>query len=466
MHALNRTDEIPMRFAHLIEYLHALSAARLAPALLANARIALLDNLGCGLFGATREWGRMITDLVREERSQGRATLYGSEVSVAPARAALANGTCTHGFELDDIILGALSHPGATVVPAALAAAEATQASGTELLRGIVAGYEVMARVGAALGHDHNNRGFHTTGIAGPVASTVAAGLIMNLSVDTLLSAVGTACSSAAGIKAFTQGTGGMVKRMHAGRAAEAGVLACDLARRGFSGPRAAVDGRFGLLEVIGGEHTYPERLDADLGTDFAIARVWIKAYACCGLIHSTMHALESLKSVHHIAPATVRKVHVRTSKRAVEQNGDPQPQDTMTAQYSVPFCAGVALAGDARSPEPFMPDRLWDETVRAIAARTQLSVDDRMDAEYPAHFGAHVAVELESGSTYEQTVLDPHGTAADPFTVAEAEAKFRALAGAAKDAATSDRIIAAVAGLSDASSLATLSAALRNSSA
>jgi 2-methylcitrate dehydratase PrpD len=451
-----------MRFTHLIEFLHGLSAADLSPALTANARIALLDNLGCGLFGAKREWGRMITDLVRDEGSQGRATVYGLGTTCAPARAALANGTCTHGFELDDIIMGALSHPGAVVVPAALAAAEATQATGTELLRSIVAGYEVMARVGAALGHDHNNRGFHTTGIAGPVASTVAAGLVMGLPVDTLLSAVGTACSSASGIKAFTQGTGGMVKRMHAGRAAESGVLACDLARRGFTGPQAAVDGRFGLLEVIGGEHTYPERLDADLGTDFAIGRVWIKAYACCGLIHSTMHALENLKSAHRIAPNAVRAVHVRTSKRAVEQNGDPQPQDTMTAQYSVPFCAGVALAGDARSPEPFMPDHLWDETVRGIAARTRLSVDATMDAEYPAHFGAHVAVELESGAQYEQSVLDPHGTPADPFTAAEAEAKFRLLAGAAKDPAAIERIVKAVAGLSDARSLDALSAALR----
>jgi len=452
-----------MRFANLIEFLHSLSAARLSPALLDNARMALLDNLGCGLFGTQREWGKIVIDLVREEGSQGRATVYGRAETAAPARAALANGTCTHGFELDDIILGALSHPGAVVVPAALAAAEATRARGSELLRAIVAGYEVMARVGAALGHDHNNRGFHTTGIAGPVASTVAAGLVMGLSVDTLLSAVGTACSSAAGIKAFTQGTGGMVKRMHAGRAAEAGVLACELARRGFAGPHAGVDGRFGLLEVIGGEHIYPERLDTDLGVDFAISRVWIKAYACCGLIHSTMHALENLKSAHKIVPAAVRRVHVRTSKRAVEQNGDLQPQDTMTAQYSMPFCAGVALTGDARSPEPFMPDRLWDETVRGIAARTQLSIDPCMDAKYPVHFGAHVEVELESGTMYEQAVLDPHGTAADPFTAAEAQAKFRLLAGAAKSPAAIERIIGAVEELTDAASLERLSTALRS---
>ncbi|MCC7081050.1 MAG: MmgE/PrpD family protein [Burkholderiales bacterium] len=452
-----------MRFTRLVEYLHSVPAAGLPHGLLDHARIALLDNLGCGLFGAQREWGRIVTALVRDEASQGRASVYGSSTGCAPARAALANGTCTHGFELDDIILGALSHPGAVVVPVALAVAESAGASGTDLLRGIVAGYEVMARVGAALGHDHNNRGFHTTGIAGPVAAAVAAGIVLRLPVETILSAVGTACSSASGIKAFTQGTGGMVKRMHAGRAAESGVLACDLAARGFAGPLQAVDGRFGLLEVIGGEHVYPERIDADLGTDFAVSRVWIKAYACCGLIHSTMHALEQLKAVHAITPSSVRSVRVRTSKRAAEQNGDPDPQDTMTAQYSIPFCAGVALTADARSPEPFMPDHLWDERVRGIAARTQLDVDPAMDAHYPAHFGAHVAVELESGAKHERTVLDPHGTPADPFTPAEAEAKFRTLAGAAKDAHGIEAILAAVARLdASAASVAALSAALR----
>jgi 2-methylcitrate dehydratase PrpD len=134
-----------------------------------------------------------------------------------------------------------------------------------------------------------------------------------------------------------------------------------------------------------------------------------------------------------------------------------------MTAQYSIPFCAGVALSADPRSPQPFMPEHLWDETVRAIAARTHLSVDGAMDEQYPAHFGAQVEVELESGSRYQRTVLDPHGTPADPFSAAEAEAKFRLLAGAAKDAAGIERILRAVSELDDAHSLASLSSALQS---
>ena len=211
----------------------------------------------------------------------------------------LANGTSTHGFELDDIIQGALTHPGAVVVSAALAAAEESRASGARLLLGVIAGYEMMARLSLALGAEHNTKGFHTTGVAGPIASVVAAGIVMGLSKEQLLAAIGISCSTAAGIKAFTQGTGGMVKRMHAGHAAEAGIVACELAKRGFTGPMEGIDGRFGLLEVIGGSDVKPEALDSDLGAAFAITRIWVKAYPCCGLIHSTAHALESLKAEH-----------------------------------------------------------------------------------------------------------------------------------------------------------------------
>jgi len=311
--------------------------------------LALLDNIGCGLYGSRQQWGCIVRDLVLAERSHGNATLYGSAKPVAPIHAALANGTATHGFELDDIILGSLTHPGAVVVSAALAVAEQSGASGKRLLSGLTAGYEMMGRVGRALGVEHNNRGYHTTGVAGPVAAAVAAGIVMGFDVPQLLSAIGIACSSSSGIKAFTQGTGGMVKRMHAGRAAEAGVLACELTRRGFTGPLQAIDGRFGLLDVISGTDAHPEYLDQDLGASLAITRVWVKAYPCCGFIHSTSHALESLKREHNITPGQVKQIRVYTNEHAVEHNGAPDPREPMAAQYSIPFCAGVALAADPR---------------------------------------------------------------------------------------------------------------------
>lgn len=447
----------------LIEHLLSMKESELTPTLAQSASLALLDNVGCGLYGSRQPWGKIVADLVLSERSTGRATLYGAGEPVAPVRAALANGTATHGFELDDIILGALSHPGAVVAPAALAAAECVRATGTRLLLGLIAGYEAMARVGRALGAEHNNRGFHTTGIAGPVAAAVAAGVVMQLPMERLLSAIGIASSSASGIKAFTQGSGGMVKRMHAGRAAEAGLLACELARRGFTGPAQAVDGKFGLLEVIGGSGARAGFLDEDLGRSLAITQVWVKVYPCCGLIHSTAHALEALKQRHQISADQVREIRVCTSRRALDQNGDPEPREPMTAQYSIPYCAGVSIAKDPKDPDAYAERNLWDPAVRKIAALTKLEVDEEMDRQYPAHFGARVEMTLADGRAAHIKILDPHGTPADPCSPAEVEAKFRRLASAGKEPAAIERIIAETRSLASAASLAGFSQALRS---
>ena len=451
--------------AQLVEHLLALSPALLHGTLGASARSALLDTLGCGIYGAIQPWGKILREQIAHEGSRGKATLFGSTSTVAPSRAALANGTASHGFELDDIIQGALVHPGACVVPAALAVAEEIGASGERLLLAIIAGYEMMARLGWALGAEHNTRGFHTTGVAGPIAAAVAVGVVMNLPRDMVLSAIGIACSSAGGIKAFTQGNGGMVKRMHAGRAAETGVLACELAQRGFTGPLAGVDGHFGLLEVIGGSDTAVQALTSDLGKEYAISKVWVKAYPCCGLIHSISHALEAIKLESVLTPADVKRIVVHTSKRAVEHNGDPNPQETMAAQYSIPYCAGAAVVKNPRDPAAFDEVSLADPEIRRVSALTQLRIDEKMDMLYPAHFAARVEVELNNRKQFERTVIDPHGTATDACDAAEIEAKFRLLANSATgpvvDAARTDRVIAAVRGLSGDGAVRELSAAL-----
>ena len=136
----------------LVEFIASLTAMPLRDDLAQSATLALLDTIGSGLYGANQRWGQIVNDLVLSEHTRGKATLYGSARAVAPVHAALANGTATHGFELDDVILGALVHPGCVVVPSALATAEQYGVSGERLLKALVAGYEVTDRVALALG--------------------------------------------------------------------------------------------------------------------------------------------------------------------------------------------------------------------------------------------------------------------------------------------------------------------------
>ena len=431
--------------------------------LLERAKNCLLDALGCGLFGAGQMWGRIMSDEIFADGSQGSCTVLGFRRTVAAAQAALCNGTAIHGFELDDLLPASIIHPGTVIIPAVLAAAEASNASGLALLRGIVAGYESMSRLSLALGMEPSHRGFHKTAVVGPVASAIAAGVVCNLSSEQMICAAGLACSTASGIKSFAGGSGGgMVKRMHAGRAAEAGVRMSRLAQRGFTGPRAAIDGRYGLLEVYAGESAEPHRLIEGLGEAWAMDGLWVKVYPLCGWIQGVVQLLMAMRDGSALPLDRIEKVVVGTSEFAVKNNANPAPSDTMEAQYSIPYCVALALAGDPADPNEFCTPAIDDPLRRAFARRVELRVDPESEAAYPARFGSRVEVHFRNGELRQAATLDPHGTAADPCTQAELIGKFRRLAGLSPIDIDASAVVNVVSRLHELSSAGELTRLLR----
>ncbi len=412
----------------LIEFLHALGND--APvAAMDKARWCLLDALGCGLLGAQQPWGQIMAAEVLADGTSGVCSILGRAERVAPAQAALCNGTAIHGFELDDLLSEAVIHPGAVIIPAALAAAEVVDASGEQLLRGILAGYEATARISLALGMEASQRGFHKTSVVGPVAGAIAAGVTMRLPLDQLQNAVGLACSCAAGVKNFATGSAGMVKRMHAGRAAEAAVRMAMLARRGFTAPPAVIDGPYGLLDAFSGSKAQPQRLDADLGAKWAIDDVWVKVFPICGWIQGVVQLLLCMRADAGVQAHDVEKIVVATSAFAVKNNANVNVHDTMDAQYSIPYCVSVALTGDPMDPNEFGVPRIFDAGRKLIAMRVELQVDPIAEQVYPRQFACRVELQMKDGRTLTGQTLDPHGTPADPCGVDEQVLKFRNLA-------------------------------------
>jgi 2-methylcitrate dehydratase PrpD len=399
-----------------------------------NARRCLLDAIGCGLFGASQTWTNIMASQLLAEKSQGVSTVFGHATPLAAPAAALSNGTAIHGFELDDLLPAAIIHPGTVIIPALLAIAESQNVSGDALLRAIAIGYEVTARISIAMGQHASHHGFHKTSVVGPVASSIAAASLLGLNTDQITCAAGIAASMASGVKAYVaSGGGGMVKRMHAGWAAASGVRAALLARDGFTGPSGAVDGRYGLLEVFGGNAANPEHLTAGLGAGWAINAVWFKVYPMCGWIQGVSQLLSGMR--HEITggkplhTSDIRKITVGTSVFAVNGNSNPAPADTMDAQYSIPYCAGLALTGDPGDPRAFEPAMFNDPTLRDLATRVEVVPDEACEAVYPAHFGSRVTLHLTSGASKTALTLDPHGTPADPCSDAELDTKFKRLA-------------------------------------
>jgi len=414
----------------LTTFLQALAIERLPAGAVDAAKWCLLDTLGCMLFGTPEPWSRIMTAEVLAEGSQGRSSIVGQTRTVAAPFAALCNGTAAHGFELDDHLDEAIVHPGAIVVSAAIAAAESVEASGSRLLLGIVAGYEMLNRLGLAMGVKPSQHGWHKTAVAGPVGAAVAAAVVRGASADEVHTAVGLACAAASGTKAYASSEdGGMEKRMHAGRAAEAGVRMAQLAARGFTAPDTAVAGRFGLLHVMSGEAARPELLCAGLGERWAVQHVYVKLHPCCAWIQAATQQLVALRGPRALRPEEVRSVRVGVSAYAGAQNGNPAPRDTMGAQFSIPYCAALALTGDPADPASYALEPVNDPARRALAQRVEVFTDPEMEAAYPRHYGARVELELASGERLTSSKLDPHGMPADPCSEAELLAKFERLA-------------------------------------
>ncbi|EYS97631.1 MmgE/PrpD family protein [Cupriavidus sp. SK-4] len=457
MTPITETPHQPQGHARrLIEFLHGLgSETPRAP--MEKARWCLLDALGCALLGARQPWSEIMAAEVLGDGTHGPCTIIGRVGKVAPSHAALCNGTAIHGFELDDLLSEALIHPGAVIVPAVLAAAEAVEASGVQVLRALVAGYEATARISMALGMDPSQRGFHKTSVVGPVAGTIAAGVAMRLPLDQLLNAVGLACSCASGVKNFAVGSAGMVKRMHAGRAAEAAVRMAMLARRGFTAPPTAIDGKFGLLEAFSGDTAQPVLLDADLGSKWAIDDLWVKVYPICGWIQGVVQLLLGMREQGGIEVHKVARIVVATSAFAVRYNGNTEVADTMDAQYSIPYCAAVALTGDPGDPKAFSMAAIHDPVRAELAKRVELLVDPVADEVYPKQFACRVEVHLMNGEVRHAETRDAHGTPGSPCDIEEQIGKFNRLADLSGLPVPAQEVVAAVQRLESLNSVTTL---------
>ena len=340
--------------------------------------------------------------------------------------AALANGALTHSFELDSLRSpGVGAHPGATIAAPALAVAQEQRASGRDLIVAFVAGCEVLFRIGLAAKHSSEKLGFHAPGLTGPYASAIASGRLMRLDAAQLTHALGIAGSLSSGVLAFSKSrSGGMVKRLHLGRAAESGVLAACFAQDGFTGPPEILEGRFGFLDVYARDAA-PERLTADLGTRWETRFLTFKRYACHVYAHTPVQAMLELRAQHGFAGSDVASVAVEGNEKLVSHHAGSEPGDLASAQYSVAFCVALAAFRDADDPRSFSADAVADPQIRALTRTVTCTPLAGSDGGY----GSRVTVVLRSGTTYAKQLAAFKGMPAEPLTGADVDAKFRRLA-------------------------------------
>jgi 2-methylcitrate dehydratase PrpD len=319
-------------------------------------------------------------------------------------------------------------HPGAVVIPAAIAMAEQLGASGERLVTAIAAGYEVMIRTSLALNPSAARlRGWHLTGVCGPFGAAAACASLMGLDEEHTTWALGLAGTQGSGLWAFNA-DGTMSKRFHAGRAAHSGVLAAELAALGFTGPTQIYEFHDGGVLKAFSDASDPAPLTRDLGAVFHLDATSIKPYSCCGSTHSYVDAAFELRRRLGTQWNAQRRVRVGMAKVVDVQCGfDYVPSSALNAQMSLRFVVAAALLEGQVLPAQFSDAKLSDQAITALAQRIELEHDPALDQLYPARFAAWVAAE-DQGAWQRVDVLDPLGSVANPVDAKGVIEKFRGI--------------------------------------
>ena len=398
------------------------------PDVVEHVKLCVLDGIGVALFGAALPWTEHVREVARAEGATPVASFWGTPYRGSIAQAALVNGTAGHAFEMDDIHKESIVHPNSLACPVALAFAEAAgDISGRELLTAIVAGYEVGTRVGNAATMALFLRGFHPQGTSGAFVAAATAGRILGLSAEQMQHALGIVGSLAGGLMAAQEGA--MVKRLHAGRAAQAGVQAALLAQRGFTGILDVLEAGFGgFLSAFSGRPD-AARLTAGLGSVWQTAQVGFKLYPSVTSIHTALDALDTVMREQALRAEDISRISVGCSHMTFVHTAWPyRPAGVTAAQMNLFHGLSImALHRDA-SVRQYHADRLADPAVLGFIERISAFEDDGLEAMGAAYrHGCKLTVTASDGRVFKVERLARRGSPDNPVGEAEIVSKFDA---------------------------------------
>lgn len=365
----------------------------LSPAALAVAKQCLLDWLGVSIAGS----GEPLVRILLEERTDaglaGVSAVVGRMERLALPAAVLVNGAMSHALDYDDVHKAMRGHPTVPVAPVALGLGAHLRASGRDVLTAFVAGFETECRVGALCGHDHYARGFHPTATIGTFGAAAAAGRLLGLDAARMAMALGIAGTQAAGLKSAF---GTHCKPLHAGHAAEAGLLAARLAARGFTANADILGDAQGFAKT---QSSGFDRVaaEADPPGGFHVTRTMFKYHAACFLTHSSIEALKAVRDQYGIAPADVHEVELHVQAGHLKICGIAQPKTGLEVKFSLRMMAALVLAGVDTSNDKTYTDELATRS-DLVALRDKVVVVPDWGGEGSA---AEVVLTLAGGQRY-----------------------------------------------------------------
>jgi len=392
-----------------------------------DAKRAFIDTVGCMLAGSDDAAVDAVHRVARG-LGAGGSTVIGRSGLLPGYWAAFVNGTSAHALDYDDCLDPAMSHPSAPMVPALLALAEETHATGAACLDAYLVGFEIMARLGEGLNLAHYYNGWHTTLSLGAMGVAAACARLLGLDARRTTMAIGLASSMAGGSK---RQFGSMAKPVHAGLAAKNGLLAARLAENGVTSADEVLEGRWGMVEMTGGVDAPGfDRVSSRIGQPSAMEQygVWLKRYPCCA---STHRPIETAFALHDqgFRAEDVDRIAILVSANAAANLRFRHPSNVMEARFSLPYCVAVALLQRAVKLRDFTPEAIGRPEVAALIDRIEMSVDPDLDGTASvgeAQERATAKATIKGLVTPVEIVVDaPSGHASNPLSDSQLEEKF-----------------------------------------
>ncbi len=366
-----------------------------------RAAAAVCDTVGVILAGAVEPSARIARAVIGGE---GVCHVLGTPRRAGTADAALANGVAAHALDFDDMCFVSLAHPSCALVPAALASAESSSATGSDLLAAYVVGFEIECRLGVVMNPRHyHSRGWHCTSSIGTIGAAAAAARVMRLDREHAAHALGIAASLACGLK---ENLGTMTKPLHAGVAARNGVTAALLARNGFTASEDAVTGPQGYLAAMDSERPPTALVEAasDLGRRWEIddTGITVKLYPSCAATHPPLDAVLDLSRRHALSADAIAAIDVEVDTMTPRLLIYDRPATSLEAKFSMAFCAAAAIIYGHPTVDTFDELHIQDPQMQALMPRVTMRVNPAFDAFSPLSQST-VSIQLRDGSRLSQ---------------------------------------------------------------
>jgi 2-methylcitrate dehydratase PrpD len=382
-----------------------------------EARRGVLDWIGCALAGSGHRTISTLLGVLQENSGKTAATVLGRKLKLGLLDAPLANGQMGHVLDFDDTHMGGVVlHTSSPVLAALFALAERGTVSGAQFMLAYATGFEAGVRSGRTA-PGHHKGGWHLTGTLGSIAAGVAGGKLLNLDAQKLTYAMGIAATQAGGMQ---QNRGTMCKSLHAGKAAANGVLAALLAERGFDSTQEIIEGKKGFARIYS-DSAEPEHLTESLGKDWLIESNGHKPYACGVVLHPLIDAVIAIRNREGIDPAVVTEIVLRINPLVPAITGVVEPSTGLQSKFSMLHSAAVALIDGMAGTAQYSDARANDPAVAALRDRVKAIADDTLRKDE-----AHAAI-FAGGRRHEVHIAHASGTAENPMSDAQIEAKFLA---------------------------------------